>query len=124
MCIFCIQEVNGQLYKTKHIFTCETQAKKLCELLENMAACPQDCVSLIGGCMTTNTVEGFHGLALMYRDKKTDLGHTRYVCKTNMVICLKVRCCNNMNTVQCTYTYMNAESQSHMEPAMLHQHGG
>ena len=61
------------------------------ELLENMAARPQGYVSL-GGCMTTNTVEGFHGLALMYRDKRTDLGHTHYVCKINMAICHKVSC--------------------------------
>ena len=81
---------------TKHRCTCETQAKKFRELLENMAARPQDYVSL-GGRMTTNTVEGFHGLALMYRDKRTDLGHTHYVCKTNMAICHKVRCYNTKN---------------------------
>ena len=49
-------------------FTCEAQAMKFCELLKSIAACPQDYVSL-GGHMTTNTVEGFHGLVLMYWDK-------------------------------------------------------
>ena len=83
------QEVNGQPYKTKHRFTCKAQAEKFHELLQDMAARPQDYVSL-GGRMTTNSVEGFHGLALMYRDKRTDLGHSHYVCKTNMAICHKV----------------------------------
>ena len=60
------------------------------QLLKGMAERPQDYIS-VNGRMTTNTVEGFHGLALMYRDKRTDLGHTHYVCKTNMAICHKVR---------------------------------
>ena len=63
-----------------------------------MAACPQDYVSL-GGRMTTNTVEGFHGLALMYRDKRTDLEHTHYVCKTNMAVCHKVLLKYSNNTL-------------------------
>ena len=54
-----------------------------------MSGSPQDYVS-DHGMLTTNTVEGFHGLALVYRDKRTDLGHTHYVCKTNMAICHKV----------------------------------
>ena len=37
-----------------------------------------------------DAVEGFHGLALLYRGKRTDLGHQHYVCKTNMAICHKV----------------------------------
>ena len=44
------------------------------------------------GRLTTNTVEGFHGLALVYRDKRTDLGHTHYICKAYMAICHKVNC--------------------------------
>ena len=44
--------------------------------------------------MTTNTVEGSHRQALMYWD---NLGPTLYVCKTNMIICHKVGCCNNKN---------------------------
>ena len=58
-------------------------------LFEEMAAHPQDNVSERGR-LTTNTVEGFHGLTLLYRDKKTDLGHAHYTCKTNMSICHKV----------------------------------
>ena len=58
-------------------------------LFEEMATRPQDYVSDLGR-LTTNTVEGFHGLALLYRDKKTDLMHTHYVCKTNMAVCHKV----------------------------------
>ena len=50
-----------------------------------MAAGPQDYVP-DHGCLTTNTVGGFHGLALLYRSKWTDLGHVHYA---NMVICNK-----------------------------------
>ncbi len=53
------------------------------------AAYPQDYISDHGR-LATNTVEGFHGLALLYRGKKTDLGHVHYTCKTNMAICHKV----------------------------------
>ncbi len=59
---------------------------------------PQDYVSHHGR-LKTNTVEGFHGLALLYRDKRTDLGHVHYTCKTNMAICHKVP-----NT--CTYSVL------------------
>ena len=55
-------------------------------LLGEMSAHPQDYVSDHGR-LTTNSVEGFHGLALVYRGKRTDLGHLHYVCKTNMAIC-------------------------------------
>ena len=55
-----------------------------------MSGRPQDYVTT-GGQMTTNTVEGFHGLALMYREKQIDLGHEHYVCKTNMALCHKVK---------------------------------
>ena len=92
-----------------------------------MAARPQDYVPL-GGRMTTNTVEGFHGLALMYRDKRTDLGHTHYVCKTNMAVCHKVRYCNTTKKYLIyTYTYivyMIVESWSNLEAAVLGKHGG
>jgi len=54
-----------------------------------MSARPQDYVSDRGR-LTTNAVEGFHGLALLYRDKRTDLHHLHYICKTNMAICHKV----------------------------------
>ena len=38
--------------------------------------------------MTKNTIEGFHGLSLMYREERTD--HNHYMCKSNMGICHKV----------------------------------
>ena len=50
-----------------------------------MANRPQDYVTP-NGRMTTNTVEGFHGLVLMYRGKQIDLEQTHYTCKTNMAI--------------------------------------
>ena len=54
-----------------------------------MAKIPQDYVSFRGR-TTTNAVEGFHSIALIYRSKRTDLGHRHYVCKTNMAVCHKV----------------------------------
>ena len=50
---------------------------------------PQDYVTQQGR-QTTNVVEGYHGLALMYRDKKTDLGHHHYTSNTDMATCHKV----------------------------------
>ena len=80
---------DGSPYKSRHRFTCQAQVEGFKKLLDEMAAYPQDYVSERGR-LTTNTVEGFHGLALIYRDKKTDLGHVHYTCKTNMAICHKV----------------------------------
>ncbi len=81
---------DGSPHKGKHKFTCLAQVDGVKGLVEEMAACPQDYVSDHGR-LTTNTVEGFHGLALIYRDKRTDLGHVHYTCKTNMAIfCHKV----------------------------------
>ncbi len=71
------------------MFTCKAQVEEFKALIEDISGRPQDYVSLHGK-MTTNSVEGFHGLALVYRDKRTDLLHTHYVCKTNMAICHKV----------------------------------
>jgi len=34
-------------------------------------------------------MEGFHGLALKYHNKKIDLSTVHYCCKTNMAICHK-----------------------------------
>ena len=70
------------------MFTCKIQADEFKDHLYTLAEHPQDYVS-DHGCLTTNTVEGFHGLALVYRGKKTDLGHSHYVCKTNMAVCHK-----------------------------------
>lgn len=86
---YYIQEKDGKPYVSKHRFTCEAQSTAFNNLLNQMADRPQDYVTERGR-VTTNSVEGFHGVALMYRDKRTDLGHTHYVCKTNMSICHKV----------------------------------
>lgn len=80
---------DGTPYTSEQHFTCKTQATAFKTLLESMAARPQDYISERGR-LTTNTVEGFHGMALVYRDKRTDLGHKHYVCKTNMAVCHKV----------------------------------
>lgn len=104
---------DGTSYSSKHRFSCQAQADGFKSLLEGMASRPQDYVSARGR-LTTNAVEGFHGLALMYRDKRTDLGHTHYVCKTNMAICHKV---NKLEALQvCTYyVYENSESWTIVE---------
>lgn len=70
-------------------FTCKAQADPFKKLLQTMAGRPQDYVSSRE--RTTNAVEGFHGLALMYRTKRIYLGHFHCVCKTNMSICHKVQ---------------------------------
>ena len=87
--LFCIQEKDGKPCHVKNRFTCKAQTEGFRELLETMSKRPQDYITPSGR-MTTNTVEGFHGLSLMYRDKRTDLGHKHYTCKTNMGICHKV----------------------------------
>lgn len=78
-----------------------------------------------GGRQTTNAVEGFHGLALMYRDKRTDLGHEHYTCKTNMGICHKViqyriQTQNLSNSIIVT---CHAESRANLESTLLFQNG-
>ena len=75
-------------HTTKHSFTCQAQRNGFKELLESIAKRPQDYVTLSGR-MTTNTVEGFYGVALMYLGKQTDLEHRHYICKTNMSVCHK-----------------------------------
>ena len=82
-------DADGTPYKAEHGFTCQVQVAAFKSLIEGMSAHPQHYVSDHGR-LTTNTVEGFHGLALVYRDKRTDLCHTHYTCKTNMAICHKV----------------------------------
>ncbi len=58
-------------------FTCKAQVAAFKNLIHDMSARAQDYVSDHGR-MTTNALEGFHGLALMYRDKRTDLEHLHY----------------------------------------------
>ena len=53
-----------------------------------MAGKPQEYITTTGK-VTTNAVEGFHGLALKDRGKRIDLFTTHYCCKTNMVVCHK-----------------------------------
>ena len=53
-----------------------------------MAGKPQKYIT-VAGKVTTNAVEGFHGLALKYCGKRIDLLSTHYCCKTNMVVCHK-----------------------------------
>ena len=89
MCVYKFQEKDGKPYTTKHYFSCKAQADAFRELLVQMANRPQDYITPRGR-TTTNSVEGFHGLSLMYRDKRTDLGHRHYICKTNMATCHKV----------------------------------
>lgn len=96
------KEKDGKPYTTKHYFSCKAQADAFRELLVQMANRPQDYITPRGR-TTTNSVEGFHGLSLMYRDKRTDLGHRHYICKTNMATChknigpvWKVICCLRM----------------------------
>ena len=82
-----------------------------------MAAHPQDYVSECGR-LTTNTVEGFHGLALVYRDKWTDLSHTHYVCKTNMVIYHNVS--GTITTCTNDLYFVMAEHGTNMEGILFH----
>ena len=53
-------------YHVKNGFTCKAQCDAFKSLLQCMADKPQDYVSESGR-MTTNVIEGFHGLALMYK---------------------------------------------------------
>ena len=79
---------DGSPYSVKLPLTCPVQGRAFKKLLEGMAGRPQEYVTP-NGKVTTNSVEGFHGLALKYRSKRIDLKHAHYCCKTNMVICHK-----------------------------------
>ena len=80
---------DGTPYRSDQRFTCKAQTDGFKKLLDNMAARPQDYVSDRGR-LTTNSVEGFHGLALLYRGKRTDLGHTHYVWKVFCLVAMGV----------------------------------
>ena len=54
-----------------------------------MATIPEEYITLDGR-VTNNIPEGYHGIALMYRNKRIDLGSVHYKCKTNMSIPHKV----------------------------------
>ena len=66
-----MQEKGGMPLSCKEWFPCKAQCDGFKSLLADK---PQDHFSGSGN-MTTNAVEGFHGLALMYRDNRTDLSH-------------------------------------------------
>lgn len=80
---------DGKPYTTKHAFSCPDQLNAFKTLLENMATKADEYISTDGR-QTNNTPEGYHGIALSYRDKRIDLGSTHYQCKTNMSIRHKV----------------------------------
>ena len=47
-----------------------------------MASKAQEYITSVGQ-MTMNSLEGFHGIALKYRQKRVDLHHNHYTCKKN-----------------------------------------
>ncbi len=63
---------DGTPYRSDQMFTCKAQADGFKALLENMAARPRDYNVSDRGRLTTNSVEGFHGLALAPLSGKTD----------------------------------------------------
>ncbi|XP_065915443.1 uncharacterized protein [Dysidea avara] len=79
---------DGTPYSTQKPLKCVEQSDAFLHLLQEMAKRPQEYITPQGR-MTTNSIEGFHGLALKYRGKKVDLHHSHYICKTNMAICHK-----------------------------------
>ena len=74
------------MYTTKSPLLCPVQSKAFEELLKSMADKPREYITTTGK-ITTNSIEGFHSLALKYRGKRVDLGHTHYCTKTNMAVC-------------------------------------
>ena len=76
---------------------CKKESKKCKRITEALidrmktallAGKPQEYITTTGK-VTTNAVEGFHGLALKYRGKRIDFLTTHYCCKTNMAVCHK-----------------------------------
>ncbi len=107
----------------KNGFTCKEQEEGFRELLKSMAENPQDYITPDGR-MTTNTVEGFHGLSLMYRAKRTDLQHEHYTCKSDMGICHKVYCIYNMYYyLRYHLSKMSVEYGPNLEGPVLYEYG-
>ena len=79
---------DGSRYTTKSPLLCPVQFEAFEDLLKAMTAKPQEYITTTGK-VTTNAIEGFHGLALKYRGKCTDLLHIHYCRKTNMAVCHK-----------------------------------
>ena len=79
---------DGSRNTTKSPLLCPVQSEAFEELLKAMADKPQEYITSTGK-VTTNAIEGFHGLALKYRGNRVDLAHTHYYTKTNMAVCHK-----------------------------------
>lgn len=60
---------DGKLYTTKHAFSYPDQLNAFKTLLENMVTKADKYISTDGR-QTNNTSEGYHGIALSYRDKR------------------------------------------------------
>ena len=88
------QMEHGKPYTTKPAFSCPDQLNAFKTLLENMATKADEYISTDVR-QTNNTPEGYHGIALSYRDKRIDLGSMHYQCKTNMPIPHKVSSSHN-----------------------------
>jgi len=88
-CVIVQADEDGTPYHCKHSFSCPSQLREFKALLEKMATRPEEYITLDGR-VTNNIPEGYHGIALMYRNKRIDLGSVHYKCKTNMSIPHKV----------------------------------
>ena len=88
-CVIVQADEDGKPYHCKHSFSCPSQLREFKALLEKMATRPEEYITLDGR-VTNNIPEGYHGIALMYRNKRIDLGSVHYKCKTNMSIPHKV----------------------------------
>ena len=79
MCTF--QEMSdGKPYSTNKPLQCTEQSEAFLQLLNEMAKKPHEYITPEGR-VTTNSIEGFHGLAVKYCGKRVDLHHHHYTCK-------------------------------------------
>ena len=99
-CVIVQADEDGKPYRCKHSFSCPSQLREFKALLEKMATRPEEYITLDGR-VTNNVPEGYHGIALMYRNKRIDLGSVHYKCKTNMSIPHKV--INNNMVISLTH---------------------
>ena len=88
-CVIVQADEDGKRYHCKHSFSSPSQLREFKALLGKMATRPEEYITLDGR-VTNNIPEGYHGIALMYRNKRIDLGSVHYKCKTNMSIPHKV----------------------------------
>ena len=87
-CKFHPTTVDDKPYATKSSLPCATHSDAFLELLKTMADKPQEYITPTGK-VTTNSVKGFHGLALKHHGKRIDLGPAHYCCKINVAVCHK-----------------------------------